>query len=335
MRADRLLSIILAMQARAQVTAAELAEELEVSERTIRRDLDALLVAGVPIYSQRGRGGGWALLGGHRLNVSGLLPEEAQALSLQAGTQRLRDLGLDDAVRSALQKLLAVLPEPVREGAIGAHGAIHEDPSAWGGRQPPAREPPEHLPELRRAVVSGLQVDLGYRRPGAAGASVRRVQPLGLVLKGSAWYLVALTEEGQRTYRVSRVESLAVTGDPVVRPEGFDLGETWAEAADLFARRFATVAVRLAVQEGAEASLARDLGRSVTLVPVEGGFECRFPSTEVAVTVLARLGDHVEVVSPPEVRAMLRRLGQQLASRYAADEPRAAAPDLAAAAPAP
>ena len=320
MRADRLVSIILILQERRQVTAAELAEELEVSERTIRRDLDALMVSGVPIYAQRGRGGGWALLGGHKLNVSGLTAEEAQALTLMVGPVALGGLGLEKDVRSAVRKLLAVLPEPVRQHALAANSFIHQDPSTWDGKEVSAPERPEHLPALRRAILSGLQVDLGYRKPGGE-ATTRRAHPLGLVLKRNAWYLLGLSAAGPRTFRVSRVTSVSITDEPVVRPEGFDLEAMWGEVREGFSRRVGTVAVRFRVQAGHEDSVARWLGSWIPLIPVEpDGYEARFPHEAAAAAELGKLGDRVEVLSPPAVRARLAELGRALVDRYAADD---------------
>ncbi|MHB8244487.1 MAG: helix-turn-helix transcriptional regulator [Acidimicrobiales bacterium] len=320
MRADRLVAIILTLQARRQATASELAEELGVSERTIRRDLDALIYAGVPVYAQRGRGGGWALLGGHRLNVSGLTAEEAQALTLMAGPVALGELGMEQEVRSAVRKLLAVLPEPVRKGAIEATALIHHDPSSWGGLGgTPERSP--HLPALRRAIFCGLQVDLDYERPNGECSS-RRAHPLGLVQKRNAWYLLALTAAGSRTFRVSRVRAVSITEEPALRPEGFDLESMWSETLDAYSRSRPTIVVRFRIEPGFEESISRWLGLWIPIIPVEPDcYESRFPNEEVAAMDLGRLGRRVEVISPPEVRRRLADLGQDLLDRYAADAP--------------
>jgi predicted DNA-binding transcriptional regulator YafY len=331
-RADRLLSIILTMQARGQVTVGDLAEELEVSERTVRRDLDALMAAGVPVYAQRGRGGGWALLGGHKLNLSGLTPDEAQALTLfvshgaLGALAELGELGLEDTVRSALQKLLAVLPGPVRQQALDAHGAIHHDPSAWGGMPRPDPEPLDHLPALRHAVLSGRQVDLGYHRPGSEDATVRRLHPLGLVRKRNAWYLLALAPSGPRTYRVSRVTEVTVTEEAVEKPEGFDLGKMWGEVSSGYSKRFGATSVHFRIRPGAETDVARWMSSWVPITPPAGddgeadgrSHEASFPNERVAAMELARLGDRIEVVSPDSVRDELARLGHELAALYGA-----------------
>jgi predicted DNA-binding transcriptional regulator YafY len=222
MRAERLVAIVLLLQTHRQLSAGDLAERLEVSERTIRRDLDSLCYAGLPLYSQRGRGGGWALLDGHKIDLSGMTASEAQALLLVAGPQALADLGVKEGVRSALRKLLAALPEPTRERALQAQAAVHVDPATWGGRS----EPAPLLAKLRDAVVNGLEIKITYKKP-AAGPTKRLIDPYGLVAKNGIWYLVAGGESGVRTFRVSRVSDVEATGQKAEKPEGFDLEATW------------------------------------------------------------------------------------------------------------
>ena len=319
MRADRLVSILLTLQSRGRATAGELASELEVSERTIRRDLDALLAAGVPLYSQRGRGGGWALLGGHRLDLSGLTNEEAEALVLAAGPGALGglgDLGLEAGATSALRKLVAALPEPVRHRALSASAAVHRDPSGWGGRAVGGETHGAHLPELRRAVLAGVQVDLEYARPGGT-PTLRRVHPLGLVLKRDVWYLLATTDKGNRTYRVSRVTNAVLTEEPVTRPEDFDLATAWGEMAKSYTSRVGTVAVRLRVETGEEEHVALMLGSWIPLTPAGADeFDAHFPNETVAVAELIRLGRRVEVIGPASVRSRLADAGRELINRY-------------------
>jgi predicted DNA-binding transcriptional regulator YafY len=186
MRAERLVAIALLLQAHRKLTAPELARRLDVSERTIRRDLDALLLSGLPLYSERGRGGGWALLDGPAINLSALTTQEAQALFLVTGPELLAGLGLEQGVTSAVRKLLAALPANTREQADRTRQAIHIDPTRWGR---PAQPTPATLVPLRDAVMAGVQVNLAYAPPGA-DATVHRVHPYGLVSKSSIWYLV-------------------------------------------------------------------------------------------------------------------------------------------------
>ena len=207
-RADRLVAILLLLQQREQVTASEVAVELEVSERTARRDLEALATAGVPVYSMQGRGGGWRLLGGARTDLSGLTASEARALFLVAGPASTAT----PAVKAALRKLVRALPEPFREQAEAAATSVVVDPRRWGSSQLEPR-PPRFLDELQDAVIRGVQVRLGYvDRNGAE--TERTVHPLGIVAKGPTWYLVSHTEAGRRTFRIDRVSSVAFTGRP-------------------------------------------------------------------------------------------------------------------------
>ena len=217
MRVDRLLAVLLLLQRRGQVTAAEVASEMEVSERTARRDLEALMMAGVPVYSLRGRGGGWRLVGGARTDLSGLTASEARALFLAAGTA----MDATPAAKAALGKLVQALPEPFRDQAEVAASSLVVDPKAWGAKWD-ERRAPQFLGVLQDATISGVQVRLGYvDRQGAE--TQRTVHPLGVVAKGPAWYLVANTERGRRTFRIDRVASVELTADPVERPEDFDL----------------------------------------------------------------------------------------------------------------
>src|SRR6476646_4042634 len=187
------------LQTRGQITAAEVAAELEVSERTARRDLEALGMAGLPVYSQQGRNGGWQLAGGGRTDLSGLNAAEARALFLVAGPSS----AATPQVKAALRKLVRALPEPFRPAAEAASTAVIVDRAWWGQTVPERRDPP-HLEELQRAVIEGEQVRLGYVARDRA-TSTRVVHPLGLAAKGHVWYLVADTDAGLRTFRVDRV----------------------------------------------------------------------------------------------------------------------------------
>ena len=321
-RADRLVAILLLLQSHGQLTAADLAERLETSERTIRRDLDSLSAAGVPVYAQRGRGGGWALLGGHKLNLSGLTAEEAEALFLVAGPDALTGLGIEPGVRSALRKLLAALPAPLRQQASAASEAVHVDPVAWGRRP---QERPHHLDTLREAVVAGVQVDLTYakyRQP----ATERRVHPFGLVAKSGTWYLIAGTAAGLRTFRVSRVQRVTLTADAVERPEDFDLATAWESVVDQFPHHDNTVPVELE----ADAAVVRQLMSSfepwttVTVHPDDGHQARRrvtvmFPERSTfAAYQLVSFGSRITVLGPPEVRAEMAQIGEDLRAAYGA-----------------
>jgi predicted DNA-binding transcriptional regulator YafY len=312
-RADRLVATLLLLQARGRVTAAEVAEELEVSVRTARRDLEALSMAGIPVYSQAGKGGGWSLVGGARTDLSGLTAAEARALFLLAGPSS----SVTPEAKAALRKLVQALPETFRAEAEAAASAIVLDPASWG-REPPT--PPKHLEVLQQAVVDGVQVRLGYADRERAETE-RTVHPLGLVAKGSVWYLVGDTAAGLRTFRVGRVRSVAVTDDPVVRPEGFDLAEHWREVVATMDERRATFRVEVLADRQAVGWLRGQFGTQVMVGdPVDGGgrlrVEIRAHSAESAARELAVFGDYVEVVAPDEVRIQLARLGADLVALY-------------------
>jgi predicted DNA-binding transcriptional regulator YafY len=314
MRADRLVALLLLLQTKGQVTAGQVATELEISERTARRDLEALGMAGVPIYSQPGRNGGWRLLGGAKTDLSGLNAAEARALFLVAGPASQAT----PEVKAALRKLVRALPETFRESAEAASQAIVVDPLGWGDRRP-ERPPPPFLDELQQAVIDGEQVELGYVARDRS-ETTRAVHPLGLATKGTTWYLIADTAAGQRTFRVDRVTSAVRTGERVVRPDGFDLNEAWREVtenvegqAPLWAHGTASADVIqiLRWQFGSRLRIgpARDDGR----VEVEvGGWHAH----QLA-GMVAGLGAGVTIDEPAEVREELVRIGTQLLEQYA------------------
>lgn len=312
MRADRLVAVLLILQARGRVTAAEVADELEISERTARRDLEALAMAGIPVYSQAGRGGGWSLIGGARTDLSGLTAAEARTLFLVAGPSA----SATPQIKAALRKLVRALPEPFRAEAEAAASAVMIDPTTWDRTKVPT---PAHLDVLQQAVVGGVQARIVYRgrdRP----ESERTVHPLGLVAKASVWYLVAGTDAGLRTFRLSRVRSVVITEDPVERPDGFDLEETWnSVTAQIDERRAGFRAVALAEAE-AIGWLRSAFGTRLTAgeAGVDGRVEVeiRSWSAHALAGELAAFGRWVEVVHPAEAREELARLGAELTERY-------------------
>jgi predicted DNA-binding transcriptional regulator YafY len=313
MRADRLVAILLLLQSRGQVTAAEVATELEVSERTARRDLEALGMAGLPIYSRQGRNGGWQLAGGGRTDLSGLTAAEARALFLVAGPS-----SATPEVRAALRKLVRALPEPFRSEAETASTAVIVDPAGWDRRGRP-RPPPPHLDAVQRAVVQGEQIALGYVDRSRA-PSRRVVHPLGLAAKGSTWYLVAGTDAGLRTFRVDRVTSVAPTGEPAVRPDGFDLAAAWRLIIDEVQERRLPMRARATTEPDNVPLLRWVFADRVSIGPAGADgrvdVELRGPSSRALAGELAGFGGLLEVIDPPEVREDLARLGAELASLY-------------------
>ncbi|MFI1400096.1 helix-turn-helix transcriptional regulator [Streptomyces sp. NPDC020681] len=312
MRADRLVAALLFLQTRGRVTVSELAAELEVSERTARRDLEALATAGIPVYSQRGRGGGWSLVGGARTDLSGLTADEIRALFLIAGPS-----STTPEMRTALRKLVRALPSTLRSGAEAASQAGVTDDTDWS-RSPVTAAPP-HLDALQRAVVDGTQIRLGYASPGRP-AGVRTVHPLGVAAKAGVRYLVAGTDDGLRTFRLSRVTSVEPTGDPVVRPDGFDLSTAWRSLANRMEDRMLAATVRARAERAAEPLLQGLFGGRLRIVrPLPDGWtelEIDGPSPEIVAAQLAGLGSRVEVLAPPEARERLARLAAELATMY-------------------
>lgn len=305
------------LQAKGQVTANEVAEELEISERTARRDLEALGMAGLPIYSQQGRNGGWRLAGGGKTDLSGLTAAEARALFLVAGPSS--SATATPQVKAALRKLVRALPEPLRSGAEAASQAVVVDPSGWDERVP-QRPAPQFLDDCQRAVVEGEQVTLDYvartREP-----STRVIHPLGLAAKGSTWYLIADTEAGLRTFRVDRITSIKGTGDPVVRPEGFELGEAWRLIADEIEQKRTPVRARALVTAD-HVNVLRWVFRNRVRIgpPVDDGrveIELRGHHLDSLAGDVAGFGAVLEILEPPELRERLARVGSELTKMYA------------------
>jgi predicted DNA-binding transcriptional regulator YafY len=314
-RADRLLSALLVLQARGKVTAAELAEELEVSVKTARRDLEALAAAGVPLYSLPGCRGGWQLIGGARTDLTGLSEPETRALFFLVGPAA----EVSPAAKTALRKLLQALPAPFRDVAWASSSTVVVDDAAWGAMG--GSGDPAHLDSLRQAIVERRQVELKYGdRDGQP--STRVISPLGVVRKGHTWYLVADTDNGQRTFRVSRVRGVALTDAPVTAPADFDLAAEWRRiAADVNELR-RTVTARLRARREHLTPLRYQFGDDLEIgaeLP-DGRFDIVVSGTGVTMLAqqLAGWGTAIDVVSPVPLQRELMRIGRELVSRDAA-----------------
>ncbi|MFB9906928.1 helix-turn-helix transcriptional regulator [Allokutzneria oryzae] len=312
MRADRLVAALLVMQSRGRVTAAELAEELEVSVATARRDLEALSAAGVPVYPQPGRGGGWSLVGGARTDLSGLTSTEAQALFLLAGPAA----AVAPEIRAALRKLVRALPRTFRADAEAAASAVVVDPARWGALD---RGRPELVERLQGAVVRRRKVRLTYEGRGRE-RSERLVDPLGLVDKDEVWYLLAGTERGQRTFRVDRMLAAEVTELEASRPEDFELSEAWGQVVEEVEQRRSLVSATVAVASRYVSVLRDQFGRHCVVLGEDGGrslVRLAAPTPLMIAQHLAGWGETVEVLESAPVRAELARLGAELVRRYA------------------
>ncbi len=325
MRADRLISILLILQREGQATAGQIALELEVSEKTVRRDLDALGRAGQPVYSVAGRHGGWRLAGRGRTDLSGLTLEEARALFLALGSGPGAGTGsgaLSGDVARAVSKLMRALPEPFRHEAELAASAVVVDPTRWWGRSPDEAEPPPHLDVLRQAVLRQRRVELSYV-DRAEVATKRMVDPLGLVSKGSTWYLVASTDKGLRTFRVARVQAATLTDEPVERPPGFDLALAWRQVVAGFDGSRPQVHATIRLDPRALPSLRGQFGADMALAeteqPAPDGYETVVvggPSVTVIAEHLAGWGGRISLIEPEAVRAELLRIGRELVAQH-------------------
>ena len=315
MRADRLVAILLLLQQRTRVTAAEVAAELEISERTARRDLEALGVAGLPVYSVAGRTGGWRLAGGAKTDLSGLTSMEARALFMVAGTTPTATPEL----KAALRKLVRALPEQWRDQAEATATSVVVDPAGWG-QQAGRRSPPALLDAVQDAVVSGRQLQIGYVARDQR-TSQRVVDPYGLAAKGASWYLIANTDQGERTFRVDRITSLEPTGVTVVRPAGFDVANAWRAVADRVDELRSPARGRALVNPKVLPMLRYELGPQLRIGPStdDGRVEVELRGLHhwsIAARI-AGFSDDIEVLDPPELRACLRDIGESLVRRYA------------------
>jgi predicted DNA-binding transcriptional regulator YafY len=317
MRADRLVATLLVLQAKGRVTAAELADELEVSVKTARRDLEALAIAGIPVYSQAGKGGGWQLLGGARTDLSGLTAAEARTLFMVAGPSSTAT----PEAKAALRKLVQALPETFRADAEAAASAVVLDPAGWGGTVVPR---PPHLDELQRAVVEAVQIRLGYA-DRTRSETQRVVHPLGLVEKDGVWYLIGDTANGLRTFRVNRVRSVEATGDPVVRPAGFDLAAAWESVVATIEEKRTSARAVVRTPAWGPYALRGQFGPSTKVVAElpDGRVDVEIgaPTHEFLAEHLAGWADRLEVVEPDEVRARLAAIGRRLVDRYGPPTP--------------
>jgi predicted DNA-binding transcriptional regulator YafY len=326
-RADRLVSLVLLLQARGCVTGRVLAAELGVSVRTVYRDLEALGAAGVPVITESGPGGGCRLLDGYRFPLRGLRADEAEALLILGVPAALRDLGLDRALSAAHRQI------QVTSGA--APGAlVHLDMPRWFG----SREEVPCLRDLAGALRLGRKLRLAYRHADGREDEPRAVGPLGLVNKAGTWYLVALAGDGRgetalagdgrgepRVFRAGRIGGAVILAEPFPRPPGFGLAEFWARWSAEFEASRPRITVTLRASPGAQAAFAEVFGDAAgpalasAAPPGADGWRTvtlSFQHEVAAAYRLAGFGDQVEVLSPPPVRDRLVRTARQILTRY-------------------
>jgi predicted DNA-binding transcriptional regulator YafY len=317
MRASRLVALLLLLQQRGRLTAAQLAEALEVSVRTIYRDLEALSSAGVPVYAEPGRNGGCQLIDGYRTRLTGLNAKEAEALFAAGVSAPVGELGLGTVLGAAQLKLLAALPKDLAERASSARQRFHFDAPAWfrGARNEP------HLETLASAVWDDRRVVVMYRHPGEPEVATRELEPFGLVCKAGVWYLVARRDGELRTYRVSRVEQVTLADETFRRPADFDLGAHWRQSVATYETQPRAYTVSLHASTRGLHALQRLGWPHLTEHDTrpDGRVACTvsFETADEAFRDLVRLGGEVVVEAPAALRARIVETAHAIAMQYA------------------
>ena len=319
MRASRLVALLLLLQTRGRCTASELAETLEVSVRTIYRDLEALGAAGVPVYAEPGRNGGCQLIDGYRTRLTGLTAKEAEALFMSGVPGPVGELGLGTVLGAAELKLLAALPKDLADRASVTRQRFHLDAPSWfkSGRNEP------HLAAIAAAVWEDHCVVIQYRHPGSAEPVRRHLEPFGLVLKAGVWYLVARRDGELRTYRVSCIDSVEADATPFERPAEFDLARYWGDAVAEFESNSPEVEVVVLASPSGFASLQRMAhghGRELRDHEPASADRMRcvfaFESFDDAYGDLMWLGADVEVLEPDALRTRISDTATALHALY-------------------
>ncbi|MER6945125.1 WYL domain-containing protein [Nonomuraea sp. NPDC000554] len=312
MRAARLMSLLLLLQGRGGMTAAELAKELEVSERTVHRDVLALSAAGIPVYADRGRSGGYRLLDGYRTRLTGLDRAEAEALFLSGVPAALREMGLGEVAATARLKAAAALSPGLRDAPATAAQRFHLDAPGWfaGGDPPPAA-----LAPLARAVWQDRPVAVVYKE------RQRVLEPYGLVLKAGAWYLAARADRRFLIFRVDRIGEIGVHEAPFDRDPGFDLAAFWAEQSAAFTRSLLRSEITLRLTPRGLRMLRHiadpaALDAALASQQPDGTVRLGVESVEVAYSQVLRFGPEAEVLDPPELRALVADAAARMARLY-------------------
>ncbi|MFF4041914.1 helix-turn-helix transcriptional regulator [Streptomyces sp. NPDC001816] len=318
MKSDRLLSILLLLQTRGRVPAHELADRLEVSVRTIYRDIEALSASGVPVYAERGRHGGIELLAGFRTDVTGLTADESRALFILAAQGAHAALGLDAALGSALRKVMAALPAPHRPAADVTSRRILVDATRWRSGPQQAVD----LEVLQEAVFSDRRLKLRYRHSGEQEPRTYTVDPYGLVAKAGVWYLVADRRGAPRLFRADRVRSARLLDDPVRRRTGVELGDVWEVLRRQVEERPEDgIDVTIRIRRERLDMFRRMATGQLTELPDDDGegdwvtARLSYPVLR-AVRQLLAFSDQVEVLDPPEARAELLRAVRSVTALY-------------------
>lgn len=315
MKADRLLAILSALQTSGRATARELADRLEVSERTIHRDMETLGMAGIPVVADRGYRGGWSLPEGYRTRITGLTSEEISSLLLLGSSSVVRDLGLAGSAQAAFRKLLAALPASVRDSADTVRQRIHIDGAGWRAAGAYAADP-RLLAVVQEAVWDQRTLRFRYRSVDSDAESERTVRPLGLVAKQSVWYMVGLpvTDAGDdpqaeaepRSYRISRFTDARPLEERFERPEGFDLAAYWERSTERFKAALPRypARVRLAASDWPRFRRERYVRIESHHQRPDDWIEADavFDTPESALSILLGYGSKAEALEPEELR---------------------------------
>ena len=318
MRASRLVSLLLLLQTRGRMNAAELARELEVSERTVHRDVDALSAAGIPIYAERGPHGGVQLVEGYRTRLTGMTAEEAEALFLSGLSGPAAELGLGTVMAAAQLKVLAALPGELRVRASRLVERFYLDAAGWFHQG----DEVEHLATVAEAVWNARRLRVAYDRGDRVVE--RLVDPLGLVLKGGIWYLVGRVDEQMRTYRISRVREAEVTEVAIDRPAGFDLASHWQESIAAYEREIDRTELTVRVRPERVSDLPPVLGDDLAdITPLDEADPDGWTRLRLLVVWpneaagrLLGLGEDLELLAPPELRKRIVELARGALRRY-------------------
>lgn len=314
MKADRMISILLILQNEGKISTRELAERLEVSERTIARDMEALSVSGIPVYSERGSRGGWLLAEGYRTKLTGMKAEEFISLIISAHPGLLTDLGIKNHFDDALQKLLASSPASIKNNIELIQRKIHIDGAGWHQ----AIEAYPYLTIVQEAVWAESKLCIHYKRD--QDVVVRTVHPLGLVAKRSVWYLVAEYEGELRTYRVSRIVHAEGLNEPFHYPADFNLAQYWEQSIAQFQQKLPRYPAKIRINEPLLERLEQERYLTIlqTETPENGWLEAtiQFATLEHACEMVLRFGSLVEVIAPEELRSKVIAETQAVINLY-------------------
>jgi predicted DNA-binding transcriptional regulator YafY len=320
MRADRLLLIMSLLQTRGQLTSRELATLLEVSERTVHRDMEALSIAGIPVYAERGTKGGWALPDGYRNKMTGMTTDEIRSLIFLHSSSLVKDLGLHNQVQTAFRKLLSALPLTAQREAEIVRERIHIDGAGWHSSAD------SHMPYLsiaQEAIWAQRKLKIAYRSWDSGADTERLVCPLGLVAKQSVWYMIAQTEEEIRTYRITRLKEASILEETFSRPGDFDLAAYWEQSTERFKSNLPRYPASVRVKSARWDRFKRE--RYVTVLSLQAidekewvVAEVEFNTLESACEILLSYGRHAQALSPEQLRLAVHEEGTAVISLYEA-----------------